>query len=118
MRCACWVVSWPRCQSCRRCCAHGRPGPLAGLPETWRLDDILLITVLCSVLPFVALARADRSGVRYLTVTIVFTGVWSVACRPGLVQAPAGRAAPRRWRLRCGPVVELRGRSRLFIVSP
>ncbi len=55
---------------------RGRAGLLtAGVPETWRLDDILLITVLCSVVPFVALARADQSGVRYLTVTVVFAGV-------------------------------------------
>jgi hypothetical protein len=55
---------------------RGRPGLLtAGVPETWRLDDILLITVLCSVVPFIALARADQSGARYLTVTVVFAGV-------------------------------------------
>jgi len=48
--------------------------PAAG-PETWRLDDILLIAAVCSAVSFVALARADQSGVRYLTVTVVFACV-------------------------------------------
>lgn len=65
---------------------HGRPGKLStGAPETWRLDDILLITVLCSAVPFVVLARADQSGVRYLTVSVVFASIL------------AGRLVARAW---------------------
>ena len=56
-----------------------------GEREPWRLDDVLLITVLCSAVPFVVLARADQSGVRYLTVTVVFAIVL------------AGRVVARAW---------------------
>ncbi len=63
-----------------------RPGKLqACAPERWRLDDLLLIAVLCSAVSFVVLARADQSGVRYLTVTVVFACVL------------AGRVVARAW---------------------
>ncbi len=61
----------------------GQPPPAGAM--TRRLDDLLLITVLCSVVPFVALARADQSGVRYLTLTAVFASVL------------AGRLVARTW---------------------
>jgi hypothetical protein len=60
------------------------PSP-AGVSETWRLDDVLIITVLCSIVPFVAFARADQNGVRYLAVSVMFTTI------------VAGRQVARAW---------------------
>jgi len=41
----------------------------------WRLDNLLVIAVICSAVPFVLLAGARGAGIRYLTVTIIFVVV-------------------------------------------
>jgi hypothetical protein len=46
----------------------GEPGP-------WRLDNTLVIAVLCAAVPFVFFAGPDGAGVRYLTVCVVFAVV-------------------------------------------
>ncbi len=75
---------------------RGRPEQSsAGGPEAWRLDDILVITVLCSAVPFVMLARADQSGVRYLTVTVVFASILG-----GRLVARAWPKLPAGWTVR------------------
>jgi hypothetical protein len=70
----------------------GRPVP-AG-PETWRLDDLLVLAVLCSAAPFVTFARPDQSGVRYLAVSIVFASILAgrLVAR-GWSKLPAGKPA-------------------------
>jgi hypothetical protein len=53
-----------------------RPGePSAGEPELWRLEDILLIAMFCSVVPFVVFAGPDGAGARYLVASVVFASV-------------------------------------------
>ena len=97
-----------------------QPGKLrACAPERWRLDDLLLIAVLCSAVSFVVLARADQSGVRYLTVTVVFACVLAgrLVAR-AWPKIPAGRPVRASRDRRSGRFFVLRGRSRLFIVSP
>lgn len=46
----------------------GEPGP-------WRLDNTLVIAVLCAAVPFVFFAGRDGAGIRYLTVCVVFASV-------------------------------------------
>lgn len=89
---ACVVAGvWSLVAGARR----GRRGqPAAVGPETWRLDDLLVITVLCSAVPFVTFARPDQSGVRYLAVSIVFASILAgrLVAR-GWCKLPAGRSA-------------------------
>ncbi|MGO9334134.1 MAG: hypothetical protein ACLQCU_08805 [Acidimicrobiales bacterium] len=55
---------------------RGRPRqPSAGDAELWRLDDVLLLAMLCSVVPFVVFAGPDGEGARYLIGSVVFAGV-------------------------------------------
>ena len=70
---ACFVTAlWSLVKGARR----GRSGhPGSSGSETWRLDDLLVITVICSAVPFVAFAQPDQSGVRYLAVSIVFAAI-------------------------------------------
>jgi hypothetical protein len=63
-----------------------RPQLATSEPETWRLDDLLVIAVVCSAVPFVTFARPDQSGVRYLAVSIVFASILG------------GRLIARGWR--------------------
>ncbi len=82
----------------------GRRGqPAEARPETWRLDDLLVLAVACSAVPFVTFARPDQSGVRYLAISIVFAGIlagrlvargWSKlpAGKPGRVVSVLGAA--------------------------
>ena len=73
-----------------------RPRKLStGEPELWRLDDLLLIATLCSVMPFVILARPDGAGVRYLTVSIVLASVLT-----GRMIARAWPKIPTGWPVR------------------
>jgi len=41
----------------------------------WRTDNLLVIAVICSAVPFVLLAGARGAGIRYLTVTVIFAVV-------------------------------------------
>jgi len=50
------------------------PGGEASL---WRLDDLLVIAVISSPVPFVLLAGSRGAGIRYLTVTVIFAVVLS-----------------------------------------
>ena len=53
--------------------------------QSWRLDDLLAVTVLCALVPFVVFARADQNGVRYLAVSVMFASIL------------AGRQVARAW---------------------
>ncbi len=64
----------------------------AGEQETRRLDDLLVVAVICSPAPFVLLAGARGAGVRYLTVTVVFAVVLA-----GRVVARALSGLRRGW---------------------
>ena len=80
---ACVVVAiWSLVLGARRGTTSTAP---AGKPERWRLDDLLAITVLCALVPFIVFARADQNGVRYLAVSVMFAGVL------------AGRQVARAW---------------------
>ena len=50
---------------------------LEGEASLSRLDDLLVIAVICSPVPFVLLAGSRGAGIRYLTVTIIFAVVLS-----------------------------------------
>jgi len=57
----------------------GRRGaaPDAEVRALGRLDDVLVIAIVCSVAPFVLLAEPRGAGIRYLTATVVFAAVLS-----------------------------------------
>ncbi len=55
----------------------GRAKRCEGEASLWRLDDVLVIAVVCSPVPFVLLAGSRGAGIRYLTVTIIFAIVLS-----------------------------------------
>lgn len=80
------------------CFVHALVRLVAGLVQTrpkgrtdgggsaaWRLDNVLVLAIVCSVVPFVMLAKRDGAGVRYLTVTAMFAVVL------------AGRMIARAW---------------------
>ncbi len=89
---ACVVAAmWSLVVGARR----GRTGqPVPAGPETWRLDDLLVLAVLCSAVPFVTFARPDQSGVRYLAVSVVFASILAgrLVAR-GWSKLPAGKPA-------------------------
>jgi hypothetical protein len=71
---ACFVVALA---SLLRGAVRGLPRAEAGedRAEHWRLDDILVIGMVCGVVPFVVLVQTNGDGVRYLTATVVFAAV-------------------------------------------
>jgi len=77
--------------------ARGRPRgqAKASEPELWRLDDLLLIAVFSSAVPFLILGQANGPGVRYLTVTIVFASVLT-----GRMVARVWPKLPKGWAVR------------------
>jgi hypothetical protein len=68
-------------------------GPEAEASDSWRLDNLLVIAVICSAIPFVLLAGARGAGIRYLTVTVIFAVVLA-----GRMIARAWATLGTRWR--------------------